>query len=910
MRFGPLLARSATAGLVAAAATLAWVQGGGADARVRPPRAPHDEAPAAARDAGASSPEPTSKAPPAGPEAYEARTRLVETIGDAVVDVPNLSAALPFFQAYWRKLRGPWVRVASTAGQLVTTIALRTNPQAEKQWAVATQTGLSWVPNVRVWNMNEGSFDQREALFAPTPATLRFRMPLPPSARFRFSAAVATSIPATTIFEVSLVDAKGDEHTVTTLRVPPAEERRWIDVDADLAPWGDQPVELRLRTTADRPGEGEKRALAAPSGEPGLDGGIAERTPVPPMALALWGDPVVVARAPARAPYNVLWIVVDALRPDVAASLHDPAEDARKLGALRPPLEALLPAISGLMPAVDRLAARGVHFTHAWSAASWTRPGTLAMLTGERSSEVGIDTTNWVQPAERAARYYRSDPPLVPRVLRKDGMVTAAFVNNFFMTGYAAVGLDMGFERITDHRYRTRDTSLITYDALRWLDGHSKDRFFLFVNYNSPHEPYDPPKEMLERIPPSPAGPRDPQVRAYMAEAAKDDVGIGVLLEKLQALGLTRSTLVILTADHGETLSAAHDGAGFIGQDRVPQRFHHAVGNFEETTRIPIVMALPGVVEGGRAIADRVRNIDIAPTVLELEGLEPDPRMSGRSLLPLIEGRKEPEARVVVSEGRMSRAVLWGKWRLVAHDPAPRAQGGAPDAGAPPEDELFDLDEDPGERHNVAQKRPDVVAEMRARLAAALVDVPAADAPAPTVGPLPVVRFRFAGAGKVHQVTGSLTLGDARHAATAAVTPEGIPREAIRASEGHLDFELSTPADGVVGFDVRVDPPAAPIVWQLYLDSAPWPDGATFVGPFGLPAVASKAGIFTDDARAEVFAPALPVIDPARDLGVFVTRDRADKAGDLVAAGPTPSGEGAKEMQRVLEEWGYAHGSH
>ena len=81
-----------------------------------------------------------------------------------------------------------------------------------------------------------------------------------------------------------------------------------------------------------------------------------------------------------------------------------------------------------------------------------------------------------------------------------------------------------------------------------------------------------------------------------MAEGAKDDAAIGVLLAKIEALGLTQSTLVVVTSDHGETLSSAHDGYGL---EHMPMRFHHAVGNFEETTRIPIVMALPGVLDGG-----------------------------------------------------------------------------------------------------------------------------------------------------------------------------------------------------------------------------------------------------------------------------------------------------------------------
>lgn len=109
-----------------------------------------------------------------------------------------------------------------------------------------------------------------------------------------------------------------------------------------------------------------------------------------------------------------------------------------------------------------------------------------------------------------------------------------------------------------------------------------------------------------------------------------------------------------------------------------------------------------------------------------------------------------------------------------------------------------------------------------------------------------------------------------------------------------------------MGFDLRVDPPGAPVTWKLYLDDAPWPEKATFSGPFGLPAVAALNGIAGDDARAEAYAAAFPLVDPARDLGLFVTRD---KPGDAAAPVPTGGGEGAAEMQRMLQQWGYAHGN-
>jgi arylsulfatase A-like enzyme len=889
------LPRAAVGVVLAAAAFLAWWAGGGADARIPPPRPSDVAAPA---DAGP---------PAAGGEAYEVSARLVEQLGDARVDVPSLAASVAYFNSAWRKLRGPWVHPSGPGGDLAYTVALRTSREAEKQWSVGTSDGGTWVAQARVWNMNEGSFDQREAIYAPTPARVTFAVQLPPRARFRVSPAVAVALPATTVFDVTVIDAGGGRTAVHEARIAPGDPHQWNDLDLDLGKWSGQRVELELWAHTVPAAEGD-RPYVAPVRD-ALDGGTDEPRagPAPPMSLALWGDPMIVGLEPTRVPYDVLWIVVDALRPDTAAGLHDPHDDEVRRAARYPPLEAQLPAIPGLLPNIDALAARGVHFQHAWSAAAWTRPGTLAMLTGERSSELGVGTTSWVLQPGEATRFYASDAPLLPRVFRRNGAITAGFVNNFFMGGYVAVGLDMGFERLTDHRYRTRDTAEITKDALGWLDGHARDRFFLFVNYNSPHEPFDPPKEVLARVPGPPAGPADRQVREYMAEAAKDDAAIGELLAKIEALGLSRSTLVLVTADHGETLSSAHDGRGM---ERMPVRFHHAVGNYEETTRIPIVMALPGVLEGGRAVGENVRNTDLAPTLLELEGLEADPRMSGRSLLPLVRGSREADARVVVSEGRASRAILWGKWHMMLFEPMKNVKAGGDDEKKPVNvDSLYDLAEDPGERHNVFKANPDVVAELKARLAAALANAKAADAAQDEASGRPaVVHVRFAGGGQARRVAGTWTLGDGKRGVTANVEPVGVAREAVRVDGPRLEVALTTASDAVVGFDLRVDPGSAPVAWQMTLDEGPWPAGAVYAGPFGLPAAEAKSGIASDGARAEVYAEALPFVDPERDVGMFVTRDRPGEAAS--AAGGALDAQGAKEMQRVLEDWGYAHGSH
>jgi arylsulfatase A-like enzyme len=715
----------------------------------------------------------------------------------------------------------------------------------------------------------------------------------------------------------------------------PERTSSWVDDESvDLSAFAGQSIELTLETRADsrKSDEAPKPRWHAPRSQDENDAGISppsEAHGQSGLSLALWGNPEIRAKAPSKDPYNVLFIVVDALRPDVIASFHDDAEDQKKLASPLPPLDALLPKIPGLTPNIDALAARGVRFTHAYSGGSWTRPGTLAMLSGMRSTELGLDPLPWVLPEPMASAYYRSDPPMLPLLLRRDGTATRAFVNNYFMVGYAPVGVDMGFERIDDHRYRTKDTGEITKDAVAWLERNKDTRFFAFCNYNSPHEPLEPPQRFLDKIPPPPAGPRDTLVRMYMAEAGKDDEAIGVLMHTLDVLDLRKKTLVIVTADHGETLSEEHGGTSKL--DHMPIRYHHAVTNFEETTRIPILMSLPGVLPENAAVTPRVRNIDIAPTILEIEGHEKPAKVSGLSMMPLVHGVKEADERTVLTEGRATRGLIHGHWRAIfregnsqttCYPMAPHNADGSEKCITVAE-ELFDLDADPGERHNVAKIHPDVMDEMRARLAAAKKNVPVAGSAAATaqpsmlqntsistqktaanVGP-PRLRLRFAGAGGAHRVSGKITFAPGT---TLAWEPVSIARSAVVVNANVLDIALTTSADDAVGLDVTPTPPSADVHWSLFLDDASWPASSVFAGPYGLFDARVATGLASEESREAAFSHTLPTIDAARDLGLFVVREQATAHDqDDIVSSRNSAGAG-QEMDRLLKEWGYAHG--
>ena len=902
MNIPVLAARVVISALVATGAFVTYRRGGGGDTQMAPPTAS-----AATASAASSAASPHSAN---GNEAYQVKVRLTDVLDDARIEVPNLVASKPHMQVHWRKMIGPWVHPTGEAGQMVMSVALRTSLM-ELQWAIPLSGGRAWVPDARVWNMNEGSFDQRDGIFAPSPSTIAFRVTVPNAAKLDFSPAILQAVNGTAVFAVTAVGADGKEVDVVTSRIQQGDAKKWLDVSADLSKFAGQSIELRLKTSIDKPLATERKFLPKPDPPIAEDQGDAPKpveAPLPSMALAIWGNPIIYAKAPTAAPYNVLWIVVDALRPDVIASLHDDDDDARKQAAKYPPLDAQLPKIPGLTPNIDDIAMHGTRFVRAYSAGAWTRPGTLSMLAGMRSSELGVDTFNWVLTPEAIRRYYASDPPLLPLLLRKNGVYTTAFVNNFFMTGYASVGTDFGFERFDDNRYRTRDTAEITAHAVDWLKANAGKRFMLFANYNSPHDPYDPPQEFRKRVPPPPAGPKDPPIRLYMAEAAKDDEAIGVLMKTLDDLGIRKNTIIVVTADHGETLSMAHAGISSMdGQSHV--RYHHAVSCFEETTKVPIIISLPGMADGGRIVRERVRNIDIVPTILEMEGIEANPKITGKSLMPLIRGDKEADERVVVSEGRSMRAIIAGKWRLLVRDKEAQFVAGY---GGPIVEELFDLDEDPGERHSLVKERPEIVAEMKARLAAALKNVPMAGTAASLAdekGDKPTLHLRFAGGGKTHRVSGTIVVGDPKRPPpqppTIGVEPIGVAKESFRIDGQRIEIALVTVNEFPIGYDVKIDPPGMQVTWELFLDDQPWPASAIFSGPFGLVATAAVLGIVSDEARAEAYSPQLPEIDPLRDLGMFVTRDRRGET-QVVAGGM--NGDGAKEMNRLLKEWGYAHG--
>ena len=193
-------------------------------------------------------------------------------------------------------------------------------------------------------------------------------------------------------------------------------------------------------------------------------------------------------------------------------------------------------------------------------------------------------------------------------------------------------------------------------------------------------------------------------IHGYHAAVSYMDAQLGKVLNELERLGLASNTIIVLWGDHGWHLG---DHGWWCKHD-----------NYEETTRIPLIVAAPGVTKPGtRAANALVETVDIYPTLAEVAGL-PAPQvpqgMEGKSFVPVLrdpaQGTKNHLFHVYPRGERIGRAVRTTRYRLVEW----KVPGAAADTA---ELELYDYETDPQETKNLAAEQPEVVARLRAMLA-------------------------------------------------------------------------------------------------------------------------------------------------------------------------------------------------
>lgn len=338
----------------------------------------------------------------------------------------------------------------------------------------------------------------------------------------------------------------------------------------------------------------------------------------------------------------------------------------------------------GATPNVDRLAGGGVRFAQCMSAAPSTLPSHATILTGLYPHVHGVrDNVGF-----RLSEANRT----LAEVLQEAGYRTAAFVAAIVVG--RDTGLDQGFETYDDtgKRHQRRGDEVCD-GAIRWLEAHATEKFFLWAHFFDPHAPYEPPDPYRGRF-------SDP----YTGEVAFADVQVGRLVEALKRLGLDRNTLVVVTADHGE-------GLGEHGEET------HLYFVYDTTMRVPLVMCCPGRLPAGAVVASQTRTVDIMPTILAILRASPEPGVQGADLLSRVQQPSgatdlpacgESLGAHLVFGTAPLRCLRLDGWKYI-HAPQP---------------ELFHVREDPREERNLAATQPDRVGAMREQLRSIIAESP------------------------------------------------------------------------------------------------------------------------------------------------------------------------------------------
>lgn len=408
------------------------------------------------------------------------------------------------------------------------------------------------------------------------------------------------------------------------------------------------------------------------------------------------------------APRRVFFITVDTLRADHMSLYGYPRQTS---------------------PELAKLAGGGVVFEQA--IAQWPKTGAsfASMFTGQYPQTTGL--------THKAALRVPEEYLILPELFQESGYTTVGVVSNAVLAG--KIGWSQGFDELLEtwgggdfpedpHEFRHLiHAPRVNELALPLLEKHAKtERLFVWLHYTDPHAPYMLPEGFANpflddawfqgdtvvprkavRGPYRLGGRTDLPyyVSQYDANVLVADTYIRRVLDRARELGLLEDSLIVFTADHGESLGE-HDSW-----------FEHGPLPYNTTARVPLFFVRDGLKPG--RIGRPVELIDLYPTLRDLvvPGYEV-PGLEGKSLAGFLQGKDSPDFRLAFSEAgekpRYFRSVQDGIWKLVLGVGGRRGD----------RIELYDLRSDPGETRDVATAHPEEARRLRGDLMRWIKDRP------------------------------------------------------------------------------------------------------------------------------------------------------------------------------------------
>ncbi|MFO7634227.1 MAG: sulfatase-like hydrolase/transferase, partial [Caldilinea sp.] len=408
----------------------------------------------------------------------------------------------------------------------------------------------------------------------------------------------------------------------------------------------------------------------------------------------------------------------------------------------------------GLTPNFDRMARTGTDVHYSFTCQPVCGPARSCLQTGRYATNTGVYRNGIVLDAgmETLAKSFRSagyatgyigkwhlgdaDPTPIEQRAGYEYWLAANLLE-FTSDAYDTLVYDTEGKPVKLPGYRA---DALTDAAIRYIDGHQEEPFFLFISYLEPHhqnhlDDYPPPVGYREMYtgrwtPPDLAalGGSSPQhLGGYYGMVKRLDEALGRLLDALRSLDLLDDTVVLFTSDHGCHFKTRNDEY---------KRSCH-----ESSIRVPTALCGPGF-DGGGSLSQLVSLVDLPPTLLDAAGLPIPSSMEGRSILPLV--RREAadwpeEVFVQISESQVARAIRTQRWKYCVS--APDGVGWR-DATADRylEESLYDIHADPHELTNLVgvdafrAVADDLRQRLIARMVAAGEDEPVIEAAPPRPG--------------------------------------------------------------------------------------------------------------------------------------------------------------------------------
>lgn len=381
-------------------------------------------------------------------------------------------------------------------------------------------------------------------------------------------------------------------------------------------------------------------------------------------------------------------------------------------------------------PHIDRLVSQGIRFDNFYANCPVCSPTRASLMTGRYPELVGVPGVIRTH-ANNSWGYLAESAISLPRMLKRAGYHTA-------IVGKWHLGLDApsrpndrGFDHfhgylgdMMDDYYKHRRhginymrleteeidpkghaTDLFTEWACDYIRQRSAEKspFFLYLPYNAPHTPIQPPREWLAKVTARESRISDTRAKLVALIEHMDD-GIGKVMAALKQAGVANNTLVIFTSDNG--------GQSSVGANNGPLR-DGKQSMYEGGLKVPGCAVWPDRIEAGSQSSRMAMTMDLYPTVCDAAVVKVDHQIEGRSILPTLLGKKQAEEQRDLFFHRREggdryggltiNAVRRGDWKLLQNSPfAPL--------------ELYDLKTDPLEEKNLAQVNRQKFRELSAAL--------------------------------------------------------------------------------------------------------------------------------------------------------------------------------------------------